>query len=344
MNTINQTESLGAVKNKESGPKVYEEYEAGGVILTRNDLRQQVQELSKVSNLRFLWAVTRQWIAIAAAVAIAAWSNHWLVYLLMIVVIATRQHALGILMHDGTHYRCLTNRKANDIICDLFCALPIGMLTSRYRYEHQLHHRFLNTSGDPYWNDFEHDTDWQWPKKKWDAAMIFLKDLAGLNASRISRVTYRWSPWINHFSGKEIPPPLTVSERITIYGFYTALFSIITLTGTWFEFVVLWLVPLSTVMIALMRLRTIAEHLVLPNKNALDASRHTDGTLLERLSISPLNINYHIDHHLFPLVPYYRLPQLHELLLQNERYQEHAQINKTYLGIKDGLIGEIIKQ
>jgi fatty acid desaturase len=25
-------------------------------------------------------------------------------------------------------------------------------------------------------------------------------------------------------------------------------------------------------------------------------------------------MNYHIEHHMFPMVPYYRLPELHELI------------------------------
>lgn len=316
---------------------------SGGIVLAREDLKEKVKELTKVSNIRFLLAVARQWLVIIVTISIAVWSNHWLVYLLMMVVIATRQHTLAILMHDGTHYRCLSNKAANDIVCDLLCSLPIGILTSRYRYEHRLHHRFLNTDKDPYWNDFKLDSDWHWPKHKFEAISIFIRDILGLNGSKISRVTYRWSPWINHFSSTDRPPPLTLTERITIYGFYSSVLLFISLTHSWFEFFVLWLVPLLTIFTVLFRLRTIAEHLALPNRNELDASRHTDGTLLERLSISPLNINYHIDHHLFPLVPYYNLPLLHELLLKNKYYCEHAHINKTYLGVEDGLIGEIIK-
>ncbi len=343
METIITSESFTSIEAKEPvAPKDHNE-STGGIILAREDLKQKVQVLTEVNSLKFIWVLTRQWLIISLAISIAIWSNHWLVYLFMMVVIATRQHALGVLMHDGTHYRCLSNKITNDIICDLFCALPIGLLTSRYRYEHQLHHRFLNTDKDPYWNDFKHDSDWHWPKNKLGAMIVFFKDISGLNACKILRVTHRWSPWNNHFSRTDNPPPLTITERITIYSFYTLILLLVSLTNSWLELLILWLVPLSTIMIVLMRFRTIAEHLVLPNKNELDASRHTDGTLFERLSISPLNINYHIDHHLFPLVPFYNLPILHELLLENKFYQEHAHINKTYLGIKNGLIGEIIK-
>jgi fatty acid desaturase len=32
---------------------------------------------------------------------------------------------------------------------------------------------------------------------------------------------------------------------------------------------------------------------------------------LLRLALFPHHVNYHIEHHLFPAVPHYRLPQLH---------------------------------
>ena len=173
--------------------------------------------------------------------------------------------------------------------------------------------------------------------------MIFLGDLLGLNGKKMMKVVHRWSPWINHFSQKKIPSPLIKIERVTIYFFVATVISFIFLTNSWWFFLILWVIPLSTFTVAMMRLRTIGEHLGLPNKQELDASRHTDGTLLERLSISPLNINYHIDHHLFPSVPYYNLPKLHQILLKNNHYVKNAHINKTYLGFKDGLLGEILK-
>ena len=92
-----------------------------------------------------------------------------------------------------------------------------------------------------------------------------------------------------------------------------------------------------------MRLRTIGEHLAIPNKTELDASRHTEGSLIERLSIAPLNINYHVEHHLFPSVPFYNLPKLYEVLKHNKNFQEHILFNKTYLGFKENeLLGQII--
>ena len=56
------------------------------------------------------------------------------------------------------------------------------------------------------------------------------------------------------------------------------------------------------------------------------------GTLWERLTIAPLNINFHIAHHLFPAVPWYRLPTVHARLMQDAAYRAESEKYSTYLG------------
>lgn len=308
----------------------------GGLVLAREGMYETVRALSRVEDSRFLVTLLRQWFVIAAAAGFAITMGHWLAYLLAMVVIATRQHALAVLMHDGTHYRLLANRAANDLVSDVCCAFPLGMTTNRYRYEHLLHHRFLNTDRDPYWLEYLKDSDWHWPKSAPEAIRIFLCDLVGWNLRAMLPVLLRWSPWPNHFSTRTTPPPLSVRERLSLYLFWLTVVTVLAVTGAGWYFAVLWLLPLSTFTQALMRYRTLGEHLAIPNRTELDASRHTDGTLLERWSIAPLNINYHIDHHLFPSVPFYNLPALHAALLKNETYRAHAVLRKTYLGWGEG--------
>jgi fatty acid desaturase len=306
-----------------------------------------MDELTRVSNARFLADLALNWGLIAGAAALAIGTGHWLAYAAAIVVIATRQHALGIQMHDGTHYRCLRSRRLNDVVSDLFCALPVGMLTSRYRYEHLQHHRSLNTDDDPYWVDFQRDDTWHWPKPPAAAAWVFARDLLGLNSQRWGRVQWRWSPWVNHFARHEPkgPPPTTASERACIYAFHVVLVGTLAVTGAWLSFALLWLLPLMTLTPAMVRLRTIAEHLLLPNRDEIDASRHTVGTWLERWTIAPHHINVHLAHHLFPLVPYYRLPALHALLMKDPRYAERIVMNRGYLGFGPGwMLGEMIRR
>ena len=317
-----------------------------GLVSVRDALASRLSQLTTVRDGRFLADLVTQWAIIAAAGALAVWSGHWAIYLLAMLVIATRQHALGILMHDGTHYRLLSNRALNDAVCDYFCALPVGMTTSRYRHEHFLHHRYLNTDKDPYWVDFQRDDTWHWPKRPAAAIWVFVRDLTSLNGPRWGAVMRRWSPWINHFPSKRLrsgPPTLTGAERTRVYLFHVAVISALALSTVWWQLAMLWLLPLMTLTPAMVRLRTIGEHLAIPNRSELDASRHTDGTWFEKLTVAPFNINYHLDHHLFPAVPYHQLPKLHALLLGEPTYASNAILNRRYFGFADGmLLGQIV--
>ena len=318
----------------------------GDLLSARKALLNRIQPLTVVQDGRFLFDLVGQWAVILLAGGAAIWIGQWWAYVLAMVVIATRQHALGILLHDGTHYRLLSNRALNDAVCDYFCGLPVGMTTSRYRHEHLLHHRHLNTDRDPYWVDFQLDDTWHWPKRPLAALWVFVRDLTLLNSRRWGAVMHRWSPWINHFPSRRQrpgPPTLTPAERIRVYVFHGAVLLAAVLSGYGWQIALLWLAPLLTLTPAMVRLRTIGEHLAIPNRTELDASRHTDGSWFERQTVAPFNINYHLDHHLHPAVPYYNLPRLHALLLGEPHYTRSAICNSGYFGLgSDMLLGQIV--
>jgi fatty acid desaturase len=51
------------------------------------------------------------------------------------------------------------------------------------------------------------------------------------------------------------------------------------------------------------------------------STRGYRGSRLVAFAVFPLGMNYHLPHHLFPLVPHYRLRQLHALLLEVDSYR-----------------------
>lgn len=314
----------------------------GSLVMAREGVRGQVRELSSINNLRAAWAVLRQWLIIAAVIAAAVLTHHWAMYVFAFVVVASRQHALGVLMHDACHYRLFSNRAINEWVGDLLLALPIFLSLNRYRVEHLHHHRYTNTDRDPYWMDFQSDPIWHWPKTPRAAAWVFVRDLLGLNMPAVGKVGRRWAPFAEHFTSTGTLTPLRTEDRIRTYIFVGVLLTGLALTNGWLTFLLLWLLPALTLGFAFIRMRTIGEHLGLPGRHELDSTRHIDGTWLERLTICPLNINYHIAHHMFPSVPYYRLPELQGLLLQDPVFRSRAYLKRSYLGMKDGTLGEVL--
>jgi fatty acid desaturase len=84
------------------------------------------------------------------------------------------------------------------------------------------------------------------------------------------------------------------------------------LSGYLIEYLVLWVLPLVTVVQAILRLRAIAEHGATTDfSSPLTAARTNVAPAWLEWLIFPHHVNYHIEHHLYASVPHYHLPALH---------------------------------
>jgi fatty acid desaturase len=93
---------------------------------------------------------------------------------------------------------------------------------------------------------------------------------------------------------------------------------------------VLWLVPLGTVFSYLMLLREEIQHSNTPQGRFVD-SRNFEGSPLLNWALFPYRQNYHLPHHLFPLIPHYNLPELDRLLRTRAAYRERAVVVPGHL-------------
>jgi fatty acid desaturase len=97
----------------------------------------------------------------------------------------------------------------------------------------------------------------------------------------------------------------------------------------WLYYIVLWMIPLGSSFAFFMILRQIVQH-----GNA-DQERYTNTRVfhvhwLISWAVFPLGNDYHLPHHLFPMVPHYNLRKLHELLSQTEEYRRESLVVEGY--------------
>ncbi len=77
----------------------------------------------------------------------------------------------------------------------------------------------------------------------------------------------------------------------------------------------IWVGAWFTTYSLVMRIRSIAEHAMVPDTvHELKNTRTTLARWWERLLIAPNRVNFHLEHHLLMTVPHYNLPRLHRLL------------------------------
>jgi fatty acid desaturase len=308
-------------------------------------LLAEVRRLSKVSNTRGFLAIAWQWAVIALISGawfllptdLGVW--RWILYPIAVICIASRQHAILILMHEAAHYRLSKNRKLNDIASDIFCAFPLFISTELYRRRHLQHHQHTNTNKDPDWNAMMSHDDWHWPKDQIAAIWIFLKDVTGLALHKSFYSLLLWSPLKKFF----IKRPLNFSsaEIFRFFAFYLMLLATLYAFNLWLGFFILWMVPSFSVLSFFVRYRTLAEHIMVESEHELNKTRHVDPTFFERIILAPLNVNYHLTHHLFPSVPFYNLPEMHRILMRHETFRSHAHLTTSYWGLREGVWAEL---
>jgi fatty acid desaturase len=278
--------------------------------------REVVHELTRRSAWRASLAVLHDFAVIAAAVAFGLylWPNP-LAIVLSVVVIGTRQHALFVIAHDAAHYLLYERRWLNDAL-GRFCATVQGLSMCTYRVIHRLHHNNLYGELDP-------DTALHggYPRGRSYLVKKLLKDLSGLTAWKTYAYFLGGAPALNTATRVAMRPLDDTSEKLrseakrdrnAVVAFHVAALVVAAWSGYLVQYLVLWMLPLFTVVQAILRLRAIAEHGATTDfSSPLTAARTNTGPAWLQWLIFPHHVNYHIEHHLYASVPHYNLPRLH---------------------------------
>ncbi|MEO8758275.1 MAG: fatty acid desaturase family protein [Devosia sp.] len=282
-----------------------------------------IKRLSVLTPWRTALAVGLDWLVIALAIAVSQYAHNFLVYIVAVVVIGGRQHAFGALMHEFAHYRFINNKVASDWIGDVFVAWPILASVDSYRRNHLAHHRYTNTDKDPDWVVKIGTRKFTFPQE-WQSAVLSLVAYVVVIGSVLDMVQA-----IQRLRALDTS---TRAYKLTRLAFYLGWAVIFTLTGTWLQFLLYWLVPFLTVFFLVLYVRSVAEHFggEMNYGDELGSTRTILPFFWETWFFAPHMVNYHLEHHLYPSVPYYNLPELHRALMANPTYASRAHITRGY--------------
>ena len=122
--------------------------------------------------------------------------------------------------------------------------------------------------------------------------------------------------------------------RVGLYQ--AAILALAIMTGHIWTYLLLWTLPLYTVAVMCFRLRTAAEHSGIPGHDhrysldkvdTLKTTRTTHWSPIAKFLFNPFNMAYHVEHHLYPSVPVFRLKKLHHLLREkNPKFAESVHV------------------
>ncbi|MGN5762845.1 fatty acid desaturase family protein [Acinetobacter calcoaceticus] len=299
--------------------------------------REEITELTAKSDIQGSWAVFSTWAVIGgtfAAVAssweyLPAWGK-LLMCIAALVILAGRQLALAIIMHDASHQSLFKTKWLNDTLTDWLCARPIWNDLHKYRAHHMRHHSKTSTVDDP---DLSLVTGF--PTSKKSLMRKFMRDLTGVTGFKfaVGRVLMdiekmEWTVsndrrWISQ-EGKHWTdyPKAFLKNSGGAIATNAALFSALWAAGHP-KLYALWIVAYLTPFPLFLRVRSMAEHAGMETSHsALTNTRTTKAGYLARALVAPINVNYHKEHHLMAAVPYSKLPKMHQMLRERGHVAE----------------------
>jgi fatty acid desaturase len=279
-----------------------------------------VRRLSQLHSPLGVAHIVLEWTAIVAAVWVTETLWHPLLYAAAVVWIGSRQHALAIMAHDGVHGLIVRRRWVNDLLAEVLLAWPVLVPFRSYRHVHRLHHRHLGTERDP---DFARNRPDRLGRR--GGALEFARIMLGLNAEQRGLLAF--------FAWGDVA---VESERLKTRpwlrgGYYALVLGAAGAVGGLSLLAQYWLVPLFTWFLFCMRLKGTAEHFAVEGREPLNLSRSIRPGALTRLLIAPKQVYCHIEHHLYPSVPHYRLRELQAQLMKQPEFAERAHVTGGYL-------------
>lgn len=290
-----------------------------------------LKRLSQLQPLRVAWALAFDWIVIFAAIIISEQSGSWWVYLLAVAVIGGRMHALSGLIHDFAHYRFISNKKASDWVGDLFLAWPVLATIDGYRRNHIPHHRYLNTDKDPDWAIKLGSREFTFPQDMRYSILNLLGYFVAISSVRDMHSLLTRIKSNDMFSRR---------YKLLRVLYFVVIATIFTVTHTWVQYWLYWFLPSFTLFFLFLYIRSVADHFgpTMEAESLLKGSRSLAPYFWERWFFCPHHLNYHLEHHMYPSVPFFNLPELHKLLMQNEEFAKNAHVTKGYI---PGLFREV---
>jgi len=288
--------------------------------------KDTLKSLHQSSTWRSLYYIFKTYFFIISPIALVETLELYYLYPLLILWIGARQHSLYVLNHDCSHGNLFKKRIHNQILSQLFITPfffhhPELFSFHWWRRQHILHHRFLMTNQDP--NYLQRVIDKE--DIKMTKTMLYKKIfMAPINA------------FLNFFIGKQDSitqdlkliksnkyhlsflfhssqdPEMENERKINLF-LYVSFFILIAYFHMWTIVFIYWFIPLYLVLPMVLKYMDLTEH----NwwDKSLEISNNSNSSkpnLISTLFISDLNRTLHIEHHLYPQIPFYYLSRIRE--------------------------------
>lgn len=288
---------------------------------------EEIRKLSAPSVPHVVWSIASDWLLIALNFYIAIRFQNIFVWAFCFIFAARQQLAFAVLVHEGSHRRLFKNFKVNDYVCQFLCAAPVFFSMYSYQKAHLKHHRDPLAPDDP-----DITLTGGYPVSKASFTRKLLRDAFGISYFKFIRYFLKMGSQsakakLHHESnsdsgpqelksqgtGDRMPAWLQVSSMLLVnFLMWLVLYSY----GHGWFYLFFWFLPEITALQVILRIRGIAEHAGYQQGPDQRLNSRTVINPVQTFLFAPHNVNYHIEHHQYPGVPFYNLPKVHKLMME----------------------------
>lgn len=299
---------------------------------------EEVNRLLKKSDFRAAWEILHTWVWIGGAMALAGFFPNPFTILLALFIIGGKQLACAIILHDAGHYSLFSTKELNIILGNWFGAWPIFHNVEQYRPYHLEHHKSTGTDDDP-----DLLLTRGYPTSSKSMLRKFFRDLSGITgikatlgllAMHLGFLEYNLGNRIRRNKNLS-PADVVVNAWKNLRGPVVSnlfILGVCYISGAAWVYL-LWLGASIFTYPFCIRVRSIAEHSMVPDRNDPQVNTRTvKANFIEKIFFAPLHVNYHVEHHLLMGVPSYRFPLMHRMLREKGFY-EKALYEKGYIAV-----------
>jgi fatty acid desaturase len=233
-----------------------------------------------------------------------------LICLPIYLVAAASLHGISLFTHEAVHGVLSRNKLLNKAF-GIACALPVLQNYSAYKVLHLRHHKHLGHEGDP--DHYDNYTNWTWLV----FSMHWLRLIIGYPIYIVM------IPILGFRQGTPADRRWIVTEVLLLLG----LMAIAVNVFSWHTLLHAWLIPMLIIN-TFVNIRGMSQHTFLEEPD--DPVRGTRSILTNPITeFFMCNENYHLEHHLFPRVPWYNLRRLH-VAINDQLIDREAPFVRSY--------------
>lgn len=300
---------------------------------------EQQQMLLERNDVKGIVTVAYVWFWICLAFLLVYFYPNVLTVIIALFILGGQQLACSVIMHDASHKSLFRSSWMNDFFGKWLGGYPVLSDLLRYRPYHVKHHVHTGLEEDP---DINLTTGY--PAGKKSLLRKFLRDLSGLTGIKTTVALIMMHLNYLEFDQGNNPQKIDQSNRTWSDFFRTAIsnlsgpilsniiiFLILSLLDP--RLYLLWVGAYLTTFQLCVRVRSIAEHSMVDDRKNPDINtRTTYANWLEKMLFAPLNVNYHLEHHMMMGVPCYNLPKMHQLI-KSKGFYENGTLANGYIEI-----------